>query len=1393
MTGPDETSPKTSDAVTRRRGHWQAGVLALFALLLLAMGTALWWINTPGGHRFLASRISQMAPKSGLRISVGRIEGSIYSKTILRDVRLGDPGGMVAHIPVAYLDWYPFAWLSNRLDIDRLYIPRASLDRMPHLRPSGKNKPILPGFDIRLADFRIGRLDLGKGVVGQAHSVRMGGRADIRSGRAIVALDARALDTNDALRLSLDSRPADNRFDIEALVVAPKRGILSGLSGLHRPFIGRITGNGDWHLWEGQALLSIARQRASRIDIVEQDGRYRLNGTIEADAFGASGMAHRLATPRVALNAEGTLANRLLEGRARLAGGVATIDATGGLDLGRSSFDNLRLDMRLRNSGAFLKGSKGDGLLTTVRLAGPFASARFDYLLTARAFALGKTRIEGLRAQGEGRMAPSGTTVFPLALTARRVVVNNAAIDDVLRNISVKGAAQLRSGVLTSTPIAIRSAKLDGKVVLLADFGRGTANIGFAGNINGLEIPHFGRVDIASRIDAIKPKDTGFLLKGSARAMVRRFDNGFLHGLSQGLPQVTSDLALGPDGRLRFDHLLLVAPGIRLTAQGYRATDGQFHFTGAGVHKSYGPVRLALDGKIDRPHIDVRLASPLKTLGLANVHAELTPDAAGYQFVADGASMLGPFTGNGAILLPKGANAQIQVARLGVGDALASGTLSPAGTGLVGTLAVAGPAAGTIGFTMVEGIQQIGIDLALNGARFAGPPQLAVGRGRVQATVLLRHGATTIDATAEARGLRYGTARMGRFAGAAHIVDGTGTVTASLSSQRGRLFAIEARAAVSPDRVSVDASGTIDHAPVRLSNAAVLTREAGGWRLAPALLSYRGGTLRIGGLFGAASTHLDTAIDRMPLALMDLVNSDLGLGGTASGTATYDAPRGGTPTGGIQLTVRGLTRSGLALSSAPVDIGLNAQLTASRAAMRAVIASGGKVVGRAQALMAPLGPGTLMHRLNAAPLRAQIRYNGNADTLWRLTNVELFTLSGNAALSADVAGTLADPSIRGTVATDNATLQSPITGMTLTNLVTRGTFDGAQLSFSQLTGRTKGNGSLSGTGRFSFSGERGIGIDLAAKLDRAMILDRDDIGATVTGPISIRSDGDGGLISGDFDVISSRFTLGRAAAVAAIPQLRVIEINRRGQELEAPRPASPWRLAIKANARNQLNVTGLGMQSEWSADLDIAGTVTSPVLTGTATLIRGDYDFAGKRFELREGQLRFDGRTPVNPTLNITANGNVSSLSATIRVTGTSAKPIITFSSVPAMPQDELLSRLLFGTSITKLSAPEALQLASAVAAFQGGGGGLDPINAVRRATGLSRLRILPADTTTGQKTSIAAGKNIGRSVYVELISDGQGYSATRVEYQITRWLSILSSVSTIGRQSLNLRVTKDY
>ena len=69
------------------------------------------------------------------------------------------------------------------------------------------------------------------------------------------------------------------------------------------------------------------------------------------------------------------------------------------------------------------------------------------------------------------------------------------------------------------------------------------------------------------------------------------------------------------------------------------------------------------------------------------------------------------------------------------------------------------------------------------------------------------------------------------------------------------------------------------------------------------------------------------------------------------------------------------------------------------------------------------------------------------------------------------------------------------------------------------------------------------------------------------------------------------------------------------------------------------------------------------------------------------------------------AEADVQGLNATVIVGGTGLRPEITFASVPQLPQDELLSRILFGTSITNLSAPEALQLACAVAALQSGSG----------------------------------------------------------------------------------------
>ncbi|MEO5577831.1 MAG: translocation/assembly module TamB domain-containing protein, partial [Sphingomicrobium sp.] len=394
-------------------------------------------------------------------------------------------------------------------------------------------------------------------------------------------------------------------------------------------------------------------------------------------------------------------------------------------------------------------------------------------------------------------------------------------------------------------------------------------------------------------------------------------------------------------------------------------------------------------------------------------------------------------------------------------------------------------------------------------------------------------------------------------------------------------------------------------------------------------------------------------------------------------------------------------------------------------------------------------------------------------------------------IGADISGRLVDPRIRGSIRTAGARIESAVTGMVIQNVAASGRFGGSRLVLDRIAGQTPAGGTVAGAGSVDFSGGRPA-LDLKFNVVRAQLLDRDDIAATVTGPLSIQSSGRGGRISGDLKLDRGRFTLGKASAAAGVPRLQVRHVGRDAEDVITIADLTPWTLDVKV-AGGDLTVRGLGIDSRWTTDLAISGNVSAPRFNGRADLIRGNYEFAGRGFRLERGIIRFRGESPPDPLLDIRAEAQVQGLDAAVTVRGTGLKPEIAFTSVPQLPQDELLSRILFGTSITNLSPPEAIQLASAIAALQSGNGNLDPINAIRRAVGLDRLRILPADIATGQKTAISAGKYLGRKLYVEVITDGQGYSATRVEYQVTRWLSILSSISTIGRTSANVRVSKDY
>ena len=87
----------------------------------------------------------------------------------------------------------------------------------------------------------------------------------------------------------------------------------------------------------------------------------------------------------------------------------------------------------------------------------------------------------------------------------------------------------------------------------------------------------------------------------------------------------------------------------------------------------------------------------------------------------------------------------------------------------------------------------------------------------------------------------------------------------------------------------------------------------------------------------------------------------------------------------------------------------------------------------------------------------------------------------------------------------------------------------------------------------------------------------------------------------------------------------------------------------------------------------------------------------------------------------------------------------------------------------------------------------LDAKGALQSATGIDRLRVLGPDDTVGRGTALAAGQYITKDIYLEVITDARGYTATQLEISLTRALSLLSQAGGSGQSNLSIRYRKDY
>ncbi len=211
------------------------------------------------------------------------------------------------------------------------------------------------------------------------------------------------------------------------------------------------------------------------------------------------------------------------------------------------------------------------------------------------------------------------------------------------------------------------------------------------------------------------------------------------------------------------------------------------------------------------------------------------------------------------------------------------------------------------------------------------------------------------------------------------------------------------------------------------------------------------------------------------------------------------------------------------------------------------------------------------------------------------------------------------------------------------------------------------------------------------------------------------------------------------------------------QDVKSSKP-SPFMRNLTANIKvkttKDLIYKKSGIDIRAKLDLTIFKAKNSPLMIlGSIELPRGgSYKFKDKKFILNRSYLYFTGN-PSKPTLAISIKYKSLNHKITIRVTGSADNPNIKFSSSPALTEAQILSVILFDTTIgaENNSGTEMMRMMGGAIA----------------KSALSNLGIKIDHLILGEGNSIEIGKKISNRVTIIYVNDI--ISSVKIKYEHNR------------------------
>lgn len=1356
--------------ILKRTAIPKAIVAVGLVLLGLLFATTRYGVLLPQARLLIEARTDGLKIGRFGRLKIEGLSGDIWRDFSIRRLTIRDEKGVWLEGDNLHMTWRYADLFRRRFHADRIDAQAIHVLRRPTLTPKGKDTGLPVSFQIDAAHGRIEMLpafSYRRGV----YDVDLALDVERRGGQRGRVRAASVLRPGDHLNLDFD---IGKRHPLVILAdgVEAQGGALAGALGLpaDQPFALKVVAGGKTSQGQFTAVASTGQTQALDAEGVWTKDAGRASGRVLLNASRLTAAYARRFGPQADFTIGGRKAEKgLFALEAAVHSDNLDLHATGLGDIGARKLGPQGLVVTATTGE--LSRITGGPKMGPTRLTGVLKGAGGAWQFA------GSGAVSRLALGGYSLAQVSG----PLALTEKLGVVTVKAQLASQGGAGTGWIAALMGGAPRASVEGARLAdgRLSLKAVEVVGKGLKVQASGGRSLLGGLTFK--GRADLSNLAAAHAGASGGLSGTWSAAqagagkpwvfgvgAQAQKFATGYaeLDRLLGGKPQLKAQ-ASWQAGRLAVASSALQGAALKVNAAGTRGADGVLAFKldwAASGPFHAGPVEIAgkangsgaVTGTLSQPRADLLAtvdALDVPRLPLKNAHVTLSflrlPDGSSGMIAVTADSAYGQARGRSDFRFPQG-GVDLTGLSVDAGGLKASGALS---------LRKSAPSAADLTLALGPGA-------FLAAGRVAGTARIVEAQGGPRATLNL----TGLNVRLPGSTVTLTAARFTADGPLAHLpyaARAQGASTAGAWSLNGRGVLSQAQPGYA---LTFDGVGRLGKRDLRTVETASF-RFGGPERSARLRLAASdGGRINLDGRLTDAMSQVQAQVSGLGLDMVDddltgKVDATLSLQGQGARLeGTMDARLAGARGQGAPAAsgIDGTVRARLADTSLTVD---------ATAANSQGLTASANIILPTEASAAPFRVAIARTR----PLQGRFAADGEIRPLFDLLIGGERSLSGHVRTEGRLGGTLNAPTATGEVAVADGRFQDGSTGLSLQQVSLKAGFAQNNVDVTQASGVDGHGGSVTGSGRISLlrDGVSSFRLDLKG----FRLIDNEHATASASGQATINRAADGKV------KLTGALTIDRANVATILPTpsgvvaMDVVEKNR-PPELEATLPAPAhrgdgWALDVTLRGPRGVFLRGRGLDVELSLDAHVGGTTAHPDLSGTARVVRGDYDFAGKRFEFDTASVVYLSTHPEQIRLDLTATRDDPTLTAGVRIRGTAARPDITLTSTPSLPNDEVLAQVLFGRSASQLSGIEAAQLASALAALRGGGG-LDVIGNLRTFAGLDRLA-LGGDEASG--VTVSGGKYLTDNVYLELTGGGREGASAQVEWRVRRNLSIISQI----------------